>query len=154
MVIKQSIKKYVDILKSLFVAFSVLVIPSFMVCLVYAFTGALAFCIIAPVLGVAYLVVYGCYALRISMGTVIGTEITDKVVHLKTKRKTFTYDVRMGCVDVKVKKNKFIATFQTQDSRDKFVFLRRFAVFGNGAEQFTVEEIRAFYPALDEDACA
>lgn len=152
MVIKQSIKKYVDILKSLFIAFSVLVIPSFMVSLVYAFSGALAFCIIAPVLGVVYLVVYALYALRISMGTVIGTEITDKVVHIKTKRKTFTYDVHMGCVNVKVKKNKFIATFQTQDSRDKFVFLRRFAVFGSGAEQFTAEDIRAFYPALDEEA--
>ncbi|MDE7295654.1 MAG: hypothetical protein K2N84_00120 [Clostridia bacterium] len=153
MVIKQAIKKYVDILKRLFVAFSVVVIPSFMVCLVYAFTGALAFCIIAPALGIVYLVVYAFYALKISMGTVIGTEITDKVVHLKTKRKTFTYDVRRGCVDVKVKKNKFIATFQTQDSRDKFVFLRRFAVFGSGAEQFTVEDIRAFYPALDEETC-
>ncbi len=153
MVIKQAIKKYVDVLKSLLVAFSVLVIPSFMVCLVYAFSGALAFCIIAPALGVVYLVVYALYALRISMGTVIGTEITDKVIHLKTKRKTFTYDVHTGCVNVKVKKNKFIATFQTQDSCDKFVFLRRFAVFGNGAEQFTVEDILAFYPALDEDAC-
>ena len=151
MVIKQAIKKYVDILKILFIVFSVVVIPSFMVCLVYAFSGALAFCIIAPVLGVVYLVVYAFYALRVSMGTVIGTEITDQVVHLKTKRKIFTYDVHMGCVGVKIKKNKFIATFQTQDSRDKFVFLRRFAVFGNGAEQFTVEDIRAFYSAIDED---
>lgn len=153
MIIKQGIRRYVDLMKKLFIAFSVVVIPSFMVCLVYAFTGAMAFCIIAPALGVLYLAVYALYALRISMGTVIGTEITDKFIHLKTKRKTFTYDAQTGCVGVKAKKNKFVCTFQTQDSRDKFVFLRRFAFFGNGEKQFTAEEIRAFYPALDEAAC-
>lgn len=150
MVIKKGIQRYVDVLKKLFIAFSVVVIPAFMVCMVYAFTGALAFCIITPVLGLLYLFVYATYALRISMGTVVGVETTDKVVHLKTKRKIFTYDVSAGCVEVKIKKNKFICTFQTQDSRDKFVLLRRFAFFGNGEEQFTAEDIRAFCPAFEE----
>lgn len=153
MVIKKGIQRYVTVLKYLFIAFSVVAIPSFMICLVYAFSKVMAFYIIAPVLGVLYLAVYATYALKISMGTVIGTEVTDKVVHLKTKRKTFTYDAYTGCVEVKVKKNKFIATFETQDSRDRFIFLRRFVFFGNGEEQFTAEDIRAFYPALDEESC-
>ncbi len=152
MKIKNTVRRYVDIMKKLFIGFSVIAIPSFMVCLVYAFSGFAAFYFITPVIGVVYLTVYAFYALRISMGTVYGTEITDKVVHLQTKRKVFTYDVKSGCVGVKVKKSKFIATFQTQDSRDKFVFPRRFVFFGNGEEQFSEDEIRSFYPDLDEDS--
>lgn len=146
---KSGILKFVKICKKLFVALSVFVIAALMILLVFAVQGFIGPMIIAGVLLVGYLVLYGFYAMRISMGTVIGVEITDKVVHVKTKRRTFTYDVKMGCVGVKVKKNKFICTFQTQDSRDSFTFYRRVLFSPYGEEQFTPQEIAAFYPSFD-----
>ena len=148
---KTDIVRFVKIAKRLFLIFSVFALAAEMVFLVFAFMKIIGCIILACVLGVGYIIVYGFYALRISMGTVTGIDVTDKVVHVKTKRKTWTYDVKRGCVGVKVKRNKFIATFQTQDSRDSFVFYRRVWFSPHGAEQFTADEIKLFYPALDED---
>ena len=148
---KADIVKFVKIVKRLFLVFSVFAIAAEMVLLVFAFMGYLGCIIGACVLGVGYIVIYGVYALRFSMGAVLGIDVTDKVVHVKTKRKTWTYDVKRGCVGVKVKRNKFIATFQTQDSRDSFIFYKRVPFSPHGAEQFTADEIKMFYPALDED---
>lgn len=144
--IKEKLLKFVKLARKLFIILSCVALPALMVCLVFAFSGAMAFYIITPVLFVAYLVLYGVYAMCFSMGVVIGLEVTDKVVHLKTKRKTFTYDVRMGCVEMKVHRNRFVGTFQTQDSRDKFTFYRRLPFGKYYEEQFTVQDIAAFYP--------
>lgn len=149
MIEKQGIVKYAKIMKRLFWVMSIVVLPLFMLCLVYAFMGFAAFWIITPVLGVAYLTVYGFYAMRLSMGTVTGIEVTDKVVHVRTPRKTFTYDVRMGCIAVRVKKNKFICTFRTEDSKDTFLFYRRVLFSPYYQEQFTKEEVAQFYPKLE-----
>ena len=149
MIEKQGIVKYAKIMKRLFVVMSIVVLPLFMLCLVYAFMGFAAFWIITPVLGVGYLTAYGFYAMRLSMGTVTGIEVTDKVVHVKTPRKTFTYDVRMGCIAVRVKKNKFICTFRTEDSKDTFLFYRRVLFSPYYQEQFTKEEVAQFYPKLE-----
>lgn len=148
---KADIVKFVKIVKRAFLVFSVFAIAAEMVFLVFAFMKVLGCIIAACVLGVGYFVVYGFYAIRVSMGTALGIDVTDKVVHVKTKRKTWTYDVNRGCVGVKVKRNKFIATFQTQDSRDSFIFYQRVWFSPRGAEQFTADEIKMFYPALDED---
>ncbi len=148
---KADIVKFVKIVKRLFLIFSFFAIAAEMILLVFAFMKVLGCIIAASVLGVGYIVVYAVYALRISMGAVLGIDVTDKVVHVKTKRKIFTYDVKRGCVGVKVRKNRFIATFETQDSRDSFVFYRRVWFAPHGAEQFTADEIRMFYPDLDED---
>lgn len=147
---KTGILKYVNIIRGLFIAFSCIMLPALMICLVLAASKYAAFYIIAPVLAIAYLVVYGFYAMRVSMGTVIGIEVTDKVVHLKTKRKTYTYDVRTGCVAMKVTKNKFVGTFQTQDSRDSFTFYRHVSFSPYHEEQFLKEDIRLFFPGIDE----
>lgn len=148
---KQGVVKYVGIMKKLFVIFSCIALPIFMVSLVFAFARYIAFFIIAPAILILYFVVYGFYAMRVSMGTVIGIEITDKVVHLKTKRKTFTYDVKSGCVSMTPKKNYFVGTFRTQDSQDRFLFYRHVPFTKYYEEQFTFAEMQRLYPALEEE---
>ena len=78
------------------------------------------------------------------LGTVLGIETTDKVVHLHTARKTYTYDVNMGCVSVREYSNRFVAVFETQDSRDSFTFYKRapFSSFSDG--QFSSDDIARF----------
>lgn len=147
---KPAIEKYVGIMKRLFLLFSAVTLPALMVCFVFALLKYAAFWIISPVLAVLWFTVYGLYAMHVSMGTVLGMEITDKVIHLRTKRRTYTYDARSGCVAVKATKRKFVATFETQDSRDKFVFYRRVLFAKSFEEQFTPSEIALFYPAVEE----
>ena len=147
---KPAVLKYVKFWKKMFVIFSCIALPVLMVCLIFAFAGYAAYWFIAPAVFAVYLVVYGVYALVISMGTVIGFETTDKVVYVKTKRKTYTYDVKRGCKKVKATRRKFVCTFETQDSRDKFTFLRKVLFAKSYEDQFTAEEIAAFYPAIKD----
>ena len=51
---------------------------------------------------------------------------------------------------MKVYKNKFIGTFQTQNSRDKFTFYRRVLFSKYSEEQFTERDIEHFYPRIHE----
>lgn len=150
MKIKSGVEKYVGVCKRLFTVFACVTVPLFMVCLVFACARYLAFCFIAPAVGIAMVVVYALYASRISLGTVIGYETTDRVVHLKTKRKIFTYDAEGGCVSVKTYRNKFVAVFRTQDSQDQFIFPRRVPFSKYYEEQFTAEDVCTFYPAYSE----
>ena len=99
-----------------------------MVLLVFAFNGTALgkpiFFSAAAVVLIGYFIAYGFYTMRVSLGTVLGIETTNEVVHLHTARKTYTYDVRMGCVGVKEHRNRFVAVFRTQDSRDSFTFYK------------------------------
>ena len=147
---KEGILKFVKIIKRLFIAFTALMVLAIMVSFVFAFNKVFAVYFIAPGLLVAWLVVYGLYAMRVSMGTVIGIEVTNEVVHLKTKRKTYTYDRERGCENIKVKGNQFIGTFATERSRDKFIFYRRVPFTKYHEEQFTIEDIARFYPKIEE----
>ncbi len=146
---KPAILKYVNICKRLIVIFGVIAIPAFMICLIFAFMGYAAFWFLAPAILIVYLVAYGIYAVRVSMGTVIGIETTDKVVYVRTKRTTYTYDVRQGCKEVTATARKFVCTFETQDSRDKFTFYRKIWFTPSYETQFTAEEIAAFYPEIE-----
>lgn len=146
---KEGVLKYVNTVKKLFIAFSVVVLSAFMVSAVFAFNRFAAFYFIAPALLLLWLVVYGLYAMRVSMGTVIGVEIANEVVHLKTKRRTYTYDLERGCESVRIKNNKFVGTFATERSRDKFIFYRRVLFSKYHEEQFTVEDIARFYPKIE-----
>ena len=145
---KPIVANYVRRMKKLFVIFSFVMIPAVMISLIFAFNGVFAFYIVAPVLAVAYLVAYGFYAMRVSMSVVIAVEMTDVVVHLKTKRKTFTYDAKMGCVAMKAKKGKYIGTFRTQNSEDKFIFLRRVPFTKRYEVAFSPEDMRLLFPAF------
>jgi hypothetical protein len=147
---KTGIRKYVTVLRNLFIAFSIVVIPAFLACLSLAFCRFAAFYILAPAVGISYFVVYGLYAMRVSMGTVIAVETTDRVVHLRTRRKTFTYDLNGGCVAVSVYKNRFVCTFESENARDRFVFYRYVPFTPRYEEQFTAEEIGLFYPAIGD----
>ncbi|MBO5046136.1 MAG: hypothetical protein J6C93_04620 [Clostridia bacterium] len=154
---KSGIVKYVNVVKSFFRLFTVVCIPAFMVLLVVAFNAEekadkLLFGFLAGGVLLLFFIVYGFYSMRVTMGTVMEVQWTDQVVHLKTPRKTYTYDVVGGCVDMKVTGRKFVGTFETQDSRDKFIFYRRAPFSAYREEQFTVNEIRAFYPKIDEIA--
>lgn len=148
---KHAVEKYVKTVKKMFIVFSVVALTAIMVCLLYAFMGYAAFWIIAPCALVFYLAVYAFYALRVSMGTAIGFETTDTVVYVRTKRKTYTYDVKRGCVGVKTTKRKFVCTFETQDSRDTFIFYRKAYFAKRYEDQFTADEIAAFYPKIAEN---
>lgn len=145
---KPAILKYVNFCKKLFLVFSCVTLPATMIFFIFATAGYAAFWFIAPAVLILYLVVYGLYAVYISMGTVIGFETTDKVVYVKTKRKTYTYDVKKGCKAVKESKRKFVCTFETQDSRDKFIFLKKVMFAKYYEEQFTSEELSSFYSNL------
>ncbi len=144
---KEGVVKYVKIVKRLFIAVSVVAIPALMVSLVLAFSHRVLCYYLAPAIAVAYFVLYGYYALRVSLGTALSVETTDKVVHIKTKRKTFTYDLDGGCVSLKTYKNKFVGVFESQTSREKFVFYRRVLFSKYSEEQFTEEDLRPFLPA-------
>lgn len=147
---KEGVVKYVKIVKRLFIAFSVVALPALMVSLVFALNGIWACYIVAPVILLVWLVVYALYAMYVSMGAVLGVEIAGGSVNVKTKRKSFTYDVDGGCIDVKVKKNSFVCTFRNRNSQDKFIFYRRVLFSKYSEEQFTSDDIRPFYPAIDD----
>ena len=85
----------------------------------------------------------------VSMGTVLSVEVTEQVVHVVTKRKTFTYDAG-SCVAVKAKSGRYVATFRGNDSQDSFIFYTRVPFTGRYEGAFTKEDLRAFYPAIDE----
>ena len=95
-----AVVRYVRLMKKWVVILSCLVIPAIMVCAVFAFAGYIGFWIVTPAVLIVYLAVYAWYALHVSMGTVIGLEVTSEVIHVKTKRGTYTYDVKTGCAGV------------------------------------------------------
>lgn len=144
--------KYVARMKQIFIILSVLILPASMVICALAFNTKgipqIVYACATAGLLLFFFVMYGFYAMRVSMGTVLGIETTDLVVHLTTKRKVFTYDVKSGCVAVKVKKNRFICTFETQDSRDKFIFYRHAPLSRYSDGQFTEEDVERFCPAF------
>ena len=144
---KENVANFVRLAKKVFVIFSCVMIVAIMVSLTFAFSRVFAFYIIAPLLIVLYLVAYAFYALRVSMSIVIAVEVTDQVIHLKTNRKTFTYDAKTGCVAVKENKGSFVGTFRTQDSEDKFVFLRHVPFTKRYEVAFTEDDMRLICPA-------
>ena len=146
---KAGIVRYVNIIKKLFVAFSVVMLPVFCICLFYAVQRYVAFWIITPALVVVYFVVYGVYAMRVSMGTVTAIQIVGSSVRVYTKRKMFLYDLSDGEISVKEKPNKFIVTFRTSDTQDSFLFYRRVAFTPYHEEQFTKNDILSIYSVLD-----
>lgn len=140
-----TVVRYVRTMKKWMVILSCIAIPAIMICAVFAFMGYIGFWIVTPVALVVYLVIYGWYALHVSMGTAIGLEVTPEVVHVKTKRGTYTYDVRSGCVAVREKRHAVVATFCTQTSQDSFIFYRR-APFSKPYETaFTENDIASFW---------
>ncbi len=146
--------KYVSVSGILLIILSVAVFPVVMVLTAVACNlddtlPRVIYSIVISVLALGWLTVYGFYTMRVSLGTVLGLEMNDRVVYLHTKRKIFTYDVKMGCVAVKVKGNKFICTFETQDSRDKFIFYRHAPFSKYSDKQFTEDDISAFCPAFE-----
>ena len=52
---------------------------------------------------------------------------------------------------MKEKRGSFVGTFRTQDSEDKFVFLRHVPFTKSYETAFTEEDMRLIYPAFGED---
>ncbi len=140
---------YVRRMKKIFVIFSCFAIPALMVCGVFAFLGYVGFWFVLPAALIVYLALYAFYAMYVSMGTVLSVEVTEQVVHVVTKRKTFTYDAG-SCVAVRAKSGRYVATFRGNDSQDSFIFYTRVPFTGRYEGAFTKEDLRAFYPAIDE----
>lgn len=147
-------ERFVRITSRLFIALSAIVLPALMIIFALAVnlsgTGRIIYAVVGVVMAIVYFVIYGFYAMTVSMGTVIGIEYTEMVVHLTTKRKVFTYDVKMGCVNVKRKGKRYICTFRAQNAQDKFVFWTKAPFTRFSDEQFTENDIRTFYPRFDE----
>lgn len=148
---KEGVLKYVKIMKRLWLVFSIVAIPALMVFIVMAINDVNRplFIALAVVLGLAYFILYGFYTVNVTLGAVMQIEVNKKVFYLKTSRKTFTYDLRQGCVGMKVYKNRFVGTFRTQDSEDKFIFYRRVLFSPYSEEQFTPDDIRLICPDID-----
>lgn len=148
--------KYVRRIKAAYTLFSALFIVAFMVLLVFAFNGSdvgkPVFFSVAAVLLIGYFISYGFYTSRVTLGTVLGIETTDLVVHLHTLRKTYTYDVHMGCVGVREYKNRFVAVFETQDSRDSFIFYKHAPLSSYSDGQFTLSDIARFASGSPESS--
>ena len=144
---KEGVVKYVNIVKRLFMAFSIVMIPFFLFCLFLAVRPYAAFWIITPAVAVLYFVVYGFYAMRVSMGTALGFQIVGSTVRVQTKRKTFIYDLSDGEIFVKESSRKYIVTFRADGAQDSFIFYRRVAFTPYHEEQFTKEDIRLIYSA-------
>lgn len=147
---KPALVRYVKAMKKLFIAFSAITLPAIMILMVFAFNeveGTL-FIWITLAVAILYFVVYGIYSMRVSMGTVTEVAYGERVVYIKTPRKIYTYSLNGGCVDVKVYADKFVATFETQDSRDSYILYRKVPFSSMREEQFTVEEIARFYPNI------
>ena len=146
--------KFVRLMKKLFILASCVLWPALMVLVALAIglEGAprVVYGIAAGIVLILFFVIYGFYAMHVSMGTVLAVDTTDKVVHLTTKRSVFTYDVHRGCVAVVAKHRRFVCTFETQNSRDKFVFYTRAPFSKYSDSQFTEADIRRFYPAFDD----
>ena len=147
-------EKYVSVVKIALIIFSIAVFPVIMVltavaCNLEDTLPRVVYSIVIAVLALGWLIAYGFYAMRVSMGTVLEVETNEKVVYLYTKRKVFTYDVKMGCVAVKVKGNRYICTFETQDSRDKFTFYRHAPFSKYSDAQFSDDDISSFCPAFE-----
>lgn len=148
---KTGVARYVKIMRSLFVAFCVIAVPALMISLSLAVNledKALWICVSVAV-ALLFFVAYGFYTMNVAMGTVVEVQCTDRMIYLKTPRKTYSYDAESGCVSVRVYKNKFVGVFETQDSRDKFVFYRRVLFSKYHEVQFTEDDIRPFYPLID-----
>ena len=148
---KPAIQRYVKFIGNVATVCRIVLFLMLMVSLVIGLNGYIGFLMIAGFSLVAFFVVHGVYALHFSMGTVLGVELTPEVIHLKTKRKTFTYDAAGGCIAVKELSNRYICTFQTQDSVDKFTFYKRVPFAKPFESGFTEEEIARFYPPLAGD---
>ncbi len=144
-----TLETYVKRMKKAFVIFSCFAIPAIMVCAVFAFLGYIGFWFVLPAVVIVYLVIYGYYAMYVSMGTVIALEVTEQSVHLTTKRKIFTYDTQGGCIDVKAKNGRYVATFRGHGSEDRFIFYTHVPFTKRYEEAFVKADLRAFYPLID-----
>lgn len=152
--IRSGSAKYVKIMGILISAVGIVILPALMITLVFAVQAEgserVIFAFSGAAMAIGFLVLYGLFSLNVWMGTVIGLRTTDQVVYLTTKRRVFTYDVRMGCVAVVKKGKRFVCTFETQNSRDKFIFFLHAPFSKYSDRQFTEEDIRSFCPNFDE----
>ena len=151
---KEGSVHYVRTMKKVFTIFSACFFVFWMLLTMLAFNGTelgkpILFSLSAVLL-VGWFVLYAFYTNRITLGTVLGIETTNEVVHLHTARKTYTYDVHIGCVSVKKHRNRFVAVFETQDSRDSFTFFKHapFSTFSDG--QFSSDDISRFFACRPE----
>lgn len=147
---KASIVRFVKIVKNIVTLVCAALAVFSMIALVFAFSGYLGFIILAPIGIVAFLVVYGFYAVKFSLDVVLGVEMGAQTMLIKTKRKTFTYGLG-DCVSVKEYDKKYVCTFQTQDSSDRFTFLKRAPFSKPYEEGFTEEDIQKIYPQFAEE---
>lgn len=144
---KEPIVRYLKFVKKVVAVVCVLLAAAIFVSIGFAFSGYIGFMIVTPVLMAAFLTVYGIYAVKFSLNLVLGVEYGKQTLTIRTKRKAFSYGFG-ACEDVKEKENKYVCTFGTQDSVDKFTFLKRVPFMKPYETCFTEEDIERFAPAF------
>lgn len=145
---KEPIVRYVKFVKKVVAVVCVVLAIAAFVSVGFAFSGVIGFMILAPVFMIAFLAVYGVYAVKFSLDIVLGVEYGKKTVELRTKRKTFTFGLD-ACESVKETEKKYVCTFCTADSEDKFTFLKRVPLMKPYEVCFTEEDIRKFKPDFE-----
>ncbi len=148
---KEPILRYVKFMKKIVLLVCIPLLILIAISLIFSFMGVIGFMIIGGASVIALFSVYGWYQIFFSMGTVTNFEMTKEVVHIHTRRKTFTYDAVGGCVGVKETPRKYICTFATQDSEDKFTFYKKVPFMKPYEACFTEEEILRFYPDFQSE---
>ena len=144
---KAPIVRYVNLIRRICTVILAVLFVCTMISLLFAFNRYIGFMILAPVFFILFLALYGVYAVKIGLNTVIGLEVTEEVIHVKTRRKTFTFDAG-SCSGVKETDRKFVCTFLSEGASDSFTFLRRVPFAKAGEEGFTEEDIRLVYPGF------
>jgi len=104
--------------------------------------------ILAVSLGI-FIAAHIVYNNKIAMGAVFECVIHKNTITLRTAKKNFTYDLSEGCKSVQVKANSYVCLFVDATDADTFIFYKRAPLVKNPATQFSEDEIRTFYPALN-----
>ncbi len=145
---KTPIVRYLKFVKNIVTFLCVALGIAIFISLGFAFSGYIGFMIIAPALMVVFLVIYGIYAVKFSLDLVLAVECGSKTLVITTKRKSFTFGLD-ACTDVKETDRKYVCTFRTETSEDKFTFLKRAPFMKPYETCFTEEDIRTFYPDFE-----
>jgi len=117
----------------------------------YRYLGILILLASALVIELALLIAaHIYYNSKIAMGAVFEIVINKSTITLRTAKKDFTYDLTEGCKSVQDKGNRYVCLFADASDADTFIFYKRAPLTKNPATQFSEEEIKLFYPLIDE----
>ncbi len=146
---KPDILKFLKKARIFYMIFSIIGIVLTFFCLLYATRGYIGFILLSVIMVIFCIFMRVVYNIKIAMGVVYEIQIQNTTtLVICTKKEKFSYDLNDSCKDVVVKPNKFICTFSSGGEKDVFTFYKYAPFSRNKDVQFSLEEIRLFYPDL------